>query len=142
MLVGDGPLAAGLEVPARDAGVSMLGERDDVPELMRNADLFVFPSLPEGEGMPGVLIEAGLSGLPVVATDVPGVRTVVDDTVTGHVVATGDLAGLCDLVDQLLSDPGRLHEMGAAARSRCQAEFTMDVSARRWRDLLDEIGRR
>jgi glycosyltransferase involved in cell wall biosynthesis len=141
-LVGDGPLAAELETSAREAGVEMLGERADVPELMRNADLFVFPSLPEGEGMPGVLIEAGLSGLAVVATEVPGARSVVEEAHTGCVVDTADLVGLCDTADRLLSDPGRLRAMGAAARSRCEAEFTMDASALRWRDLLDDLCRR
>ena len=58
-------------------GVELLGPRSDVPELLRSADVFVFTSLPTGEGMPGVLIEAGLSGLPAVSTPVPGAATVV-----------------------------------------------------------------
>ena len=55
----------------------------------------VFPSLPEGEGMPGVLIEAGLSGLCVLATAVPGVSDVVLNGVTGAVVEVSDFSGLC-----------------------------------------------
>ena len=89
--------------------------------------MFVFPSLPEGEGMPGVLIEAGLSGLPVVATDVPGVRSVVEDGVTGSVVGIQDMAALCDHVCDLLEAPERRKTMGDAARSRCESKFGMQV---------------
>ena len=73
-MIGDGPLRDALALPAEKARVELLGSRSDVAEQMRRADLMIFPSRPEGEGMPGVLIEAGLSGLPVVATAVPGVR--------------------------------------------------------------------
>jgi len=67
-LIGDGPLRDTVAGPAREAGVELLGPRSDVAERMRLADVMVFCSRPAGEGMPGVLIEAGLSGLPVVAT--------------------------------------------------------------------------
>ena len=72
LIVGDGPLAGDLAVLAADQGMELLGPRSDVPELLRRSDVFVFASLPTGEGMPGVLIEAGLSGLPSVSTPVPG----------------------------------------------------------------------
>jgi glycosyltransferase involved in cell wall biosynthesis len=135
-MVGDGPLRSGLEEGAAAAGVEALGERGDVPELMRGADVFVFPSLPEGEGMPGVLIEAGLSGLPVVATDVPGVGSVVEEGVTGSIVGIDDFDALCDRVSDLLADSGRRRTMGSAARSRCESEFSIEVCAKRWRELL------
>ena len=64
--------------------------RSDIAEQLRSADVFVFPSAPAGEGMPGVLIEAGLSGLPVVATAVPGVASVLADGQTGIVVEVDD----------------------------------------------------
>ena len=70
-VVGEGPLGSDLVPAAAAAKVDLLGRRPDVPELLRQADLLVFPSEAAGEGMPGVLIEAGLSGLPVVATAVP-----------------------------------------------------------------------
>jgi glycosyltransferase involved in cell wall biosynthesis len=141
-LVGDGPLRKDLEEPASAAGVAILGERGDIPELMRSADLFVFPSLPEGEGMPGVLIEAGLSGLPVLATDVPGASTVVKEGVTGSVFATADLASMSVRACELLADRGRRTAMGEAARSRCESAFGMEVSAKGWRELLDGLAAR
>jgi glycosyltransferase involved in cell wall biosynthesis len=141
LLVGDGPLRSELDMSAPGSGVEMLGERSDVPALMREADLFVFPSLPEGEGMPGVLIEAGLSGLAVVATAVPGVRSVVENGVTGSVVGTSDFAALCDCASDLLSDRDRLKKMGAAARLRCESMFSIEVCVSRWRGLLHDISK-
>jgi len=139
LVVGDGPERSELDAPAAASGVEMLGERTDVPELMRDADLFVFPSLPEGEGMPGVLIEAGLSGIAVLATDVPGVTSVVEDGVTGSVLGTSDFAALAERAFDLLSEPDRLKAMGVAARARCESMFTIEVCVSRWRDLLREL---
>ena len=91
--IGDGPLRGALAGPAQAARVELLGSRSDVAELLRESDIMVFPSRPAGEGMPGVLIEAGLSGVPVVACDVPGVHTVLSDGETGLVVAPDDRVG-------------------------------------------------
>ena len=77
--------------PAKHSDVELMGARSDVPALLRQADLLVFPGLPAGEGMPGVLIEAGLCGVPVVTTAVPGVGLIVADGETGIVVAVNDL---------------------------------------------------
>lgn len=136
---GDGPMRSQLDEAARRAGVELPGAVGDVGDLMRRADLLVFPSEPEGEGMPGVLIEAGLSGLPVVATDVAGVRDVVADGVSGIVVPVEDLAALVQASAELLSDRERRQSMGAAARARCNELFTMRSSATRWRELLAEL---
>jgi glycosyltransferase involved in cell wall biosynthesis len=138
-LVGDGPLFETLQPLASAAGVDMLGRRDDAPEL-RRADIFVFPSLPTGEGMAGVLIDAGLTGVPIVATDAPGVTDVVAHGETGLVVPVDDRQGLVEAVASLVIDRDRRLEMGRAARARCQ-RFTIGASADRWRQLIDEIRR-
>ena len=117
-MVGDGPLYEILRPLAAAAGVEMLGRRDDAPEI-RRADIFVFPSQPTGEGMAGVLIDAGLSGLPTVATDAPGVTDVVVSGETGLVVPSDDQEGLIDAVASLVKDPVRRRAMGAAARTHC-----------------------
>ena len=137
--VGDGPLRTSIEDAARRADVEMAGASDDVAGVMRRADLLVFPSLPEGEGMPGVLIEAGLSGLPVVATAVAGVRDVVESGVTGTVVPVEDFGALVEATAELVADGERRLSMGEAARARCSQLFTMRASAARWRDLLDRL---
>lgn len=138
--VGDGPLRPRLEDAARRAGVELPGASHDVAEVMRQADLLVFPSAREGEGMPGVLIEAGLSGLPVVATAVAGVRDIVTDGVTGTIVPVDDFEALADAAAQLCVDHERRLSMAMAARARCVELFTMRASASRWRDVLAEMG--
>ncbi len=112
VVCGDGPLAPSLAGPAAAAGVELLGSRSDVAEVLRGADVFVFPSLPTGEGMPGVLIEAGLTGLPVVATAVPGVRTIVEDGTSGFVVDVDDLDAMVEATARLLLWPGPASDHG------------------------------
>jgi glycosyltransferase involved in cell wall biosynthesis len=137
-MVGDGPLAATLVPQASSQRVELLGSRSDVPDLLRCADIFLFTSLPTGEGMPGVLIEAGLSGLPVVATIVPGVTTILRDGDTGLIV-DGPADSIVAAVKGLLDDRDRRTAMGASARSRCVAEFSLDLMAERWRATLQSV---
>ena len=135
VIVGDGPLAGTLGPLAAAHDVELLGLRRDVPELLRSSDVFLFTSLPAGEGMPGVLIEAGLSGLPVVSTPVPGASTVLCDGRTG-VIVEDTVASLAAAVRSLLDDPDRRAEMGVSARNRCESEFNLDLMAHRWRTAL------
>jgi glycosyltransferase involved in cell wall biosynthesis len=135
LMVGDGPLAGTLAPLAAAQGVELLGPRSDVPELLRRSDVFVFTSLPTGEGMPGVLIEAGLSGLPAVSTPVPGAATVLCDGRTG-VIVDDSVAMMVAAVGKLLDDPDRRAAMGDSARTWCESAFTVDLMAQRWRGAL------
>lgn len=139
ILVGDGPLAGTLAREAEGLPVELMGSRPDVPALLASADVLVFTSRPAGEGMPGVLIEAGLAGIPVVATEVAGARTVIDDGTSGRVVAVDDLDALVEAVRALVADPAARARMGAAARSRCLDRFTLDASASAWQTIIDEL---
>ena len=96
----------------------------DLPRLLWASDMVLLTS--DTEGVPGVLIEAGLSGLPVVATDVGYVRDVVVPGRTGHVVPRRDAAAIGTAVMGALDDAGA---MGAEARRHCVEMFDMvDVS--------------
>ncbi len=139
VIVGDGPLSEALAPLAAEAGVEMLGRRDDIPEILADADVFVFTGVSEGEGMPGVLIEAGLAGLPAVATAVSGAGTVIVHGVTGLVVPVDDLDALVDALHQLVIDSRLRGRMGAAARQRCLEHFTLDASAAHWQELFDRV---
>jgi glycosyltransferase involved in cell wall biosynthesis len=140
VMVGDGPLAATLRSDAMSKGVEVLGARQDVPELLRAADVLLFPSLPAGEGMPGVLIEAGLSGVACVSTRVPGAAEVIEEGVTGLLVGDGPDA-MVEAVGRLLDDEVQRSTMGAAARIRCESEFSLDLMARRWQTVLQQLVR-
>lgn len=121
-VAGDGPLLSRLKERAEDLVsadfVRILGNRDDVPELMRDADILFMPSLWEGFGIAAV--EAMASGLPVVAGDVPGLRSVVGQD-TGLLVdpmCEGSQAGA---LAELLVDPCKAVGMGneGMKRARC-----------------------
>jgi glycosyltransferase involved in cell wall biosynthesis len=138
-LIGDGPLRDAVAGPAKAAGVELLGSRSDVADQIRRADVLVFPSRPTGEGMPGVLIEAGLSGVPVVSTAVPGVKSVVKDGETGLVVGVDDLPAMVAAVATLLDDPGRRAAMGRAARQHCLDNFSLAQVGARWASVLQPL---
>ena len=138
-IVGDGPLLDTVRREAVGLGVDVLGRRHDVPEILASSSVLLLTSA--SEGMPGVLIEAGLAGIPVVTTAVSGAGTVVDHGVTGFVVGLDDTRGLVDAASRLLAEPDLRRRMGAAARQRCLERFTMTASARRWDDVLDGLRR-
>ncbi len=117
--------------------VRFLGHRDDVPELLAAADVFAFPSVYEGLG--GALIEAMALGLPVVASDIPAVREVVENGLTADLVAPGDPVALGEAVARLLSDRDRLKAYGDQGRRRFEREYTLAESTSRMLALYDEV---
>jgi glycosyltransferase involved in cell wall biosynthesis len=135
-MVGDGAMMASLRRPASEIGVELLGWREDVVTEYQKSDLLLFPSAPDGEGMPGVLIEAGLCGLPAVATQVAGAPDVIDDGITGRVVPVRDREGFTSAVRELVLNPDRRLEMGAAARAKCDRDFGMHAVATRWDEVI------
>lgn len=138
-IVGDGPQRSALDERASALGVEVLGIRDDVPRLLRESAVLVMTSSPDTEGMPGVLIEAGMSGIPVVTTAAAGARDVVDDGVTGFVVASERAEALAARVGELLQDPALRSRMGQAARARCIQLFSLEALAQRWHELVAEL---
>lgn len=132
LLAGEGPLRAKLAATAEqlgiDAQVRLLGPRDDVPDLLSAANLFVLPSL--WEGLPMALLEAMASGLPVVATEVSGSRQVVAPGETGIIVPIRDPVALATAMHQVLADPARARQMGQAGRECAVREHSVERQAR------------
>ena len=126
LLAGEGPLLDQCVALAAERGVShavrFLGQRDDVPDLLGAADLFVLSS--RFEGLPLAIIEAMDAGLPVVSTMVGGTDEVVIDGVTGRLVPPGDVAALATAVAATVGDRQAAAAMGAAGQARFQAFFT------------------
>ena len=98
------------------------------------ADVVLLTS--HSEGLPGVLIEAGLRALPTVTTDVGFVRDIIADAETGFVVASRDPAVLARALQLALDDHDRL---GSAARRRCRERFDLESAARQWDELLGSL---
>jgi glycosyltransferase involved in cell wall biosynthesis len=122
---GDGELAAELSSTARDLGrsVRLLGWRADVEKVYAAADLVLLTS--DNEGMPVSLIEAGLAGVPVVATNVGSVSEVVNDGATG-LLTRCDAGDLARSVIRLLHDDSLRRQMGRAAASWSRGQFGPD----------------
>lgn len=123
----DGAATAEVREAARPLGerVRFLGHRHDVPEVLAAADLFAFPSRYEGLG--GAVIEAMALGLPVVASDLPALREVVEADGTGLLVPPDDPASLAGALDRLLADDHTRRRMGDAGRQRFLDRFTLDA---------------
>jgi glycosyltransferase involved in cell wall biosynthesis len=139
LVAGDGPERAALEARAADVApgrVHFAGTLPGPGAALAAADVVVLPS--RTEGMPGVLIEAGLAGVAAVATDVGGVGQIVRDGETGVLVPRGDVAALTDGVRRGLA---AAPDLGRAARRRCLAEFEIGPVADRWVALLDDLRR-
>lgn len=127
-LVGDGPCRRSAERMASRLGiagcVSFLGRRTDVAPILAAAQIFVLVS--RFEGFPISVLEAMRAGLPVVATDVGGVREAVVDGETGFLVPRGDPVVLRERLRRLIADPALRERMGKAGRERFLRRFKVD----------------
>ena len=122
-------MAALLRAARLGERLRLLGSRDDVPSLLAAADIFVLPSY--FEGLPMSVIEAMLTGLPVVACDVRGPREQVVAGVTGLLVAPRGVGSLAEALRRLVRDPAERAAMGAAGRTRALQHYCeADVLAR------------
>jgi glycosyltransferase involved in cell wall biosynthesis len=145
-LVGDGSLRNRLPALARQLGLEgMVRFRGAVPpsqmpDVYRHADVFVLPSIVEG--MPNVVLEAMASGLPVVATRVPGCDELVEVGRTGFLVPPGDSHGLADRIGRLAAHPDLRFAMSIDARDNAQRRSWNQV-ARAYLSIYEGIaGRR
>jgi glycosyltransferase involved in cell wall biosynthesis len=114
--------------------VRRLGYRTDVAALLAAADIFTLPS--HFEGLPMSVIEAMLTGLPVVATDIRGPREQVVDGETGFLVPPAATAPLAAALNRLVADPALRAAMGEAARLRALDRYDEAQIVARTLDLL------
>nr|WP_269142515.1 glycosyltransferase family 4 protein [Acetobacter garciniae] len=116
-------MAGCLEDASRQLGdrLKILGYRTDIPALLAAADIFTLPS--HFEGLPMSIIEAMLTGLPVVATDIRGPREQVVPGRTGLLVQPGTIEPLAAALNQLVSDPQQAAAMGEMGRERALSLF-------------------
>lgn len=141
LLVGDGEQRGDLEAQVRSLGLSEMvtfaGLRADISDILTELDLFVLPSL--WEGMPNAVLEAMVTGLPVVATAVGGTPEVVSDGVTGLLVPPHDPTVLAQALTTLLQDPDLRRKMGQAGRKRVMQCFTAERMVERTEQLYMQL---
>lgn len=131
-VVGDGELRRELEETTRRLGladtVRFLGQRRDVPDLMRTFDCFVLSSVIEG--MPNALLEAMALGRPVVTTSAGGSAEVVIDGESGLVVPPADPDALANAIERVLRDADFARRIAASGERRVREQFSLDAMLR------------
>jgi glycosyltransferase involved in cell wall biosynthesis len=136
---GNAGLARALAETGHGGQFLLLGERDDVPDLLQAFDLFCLSS--RTEGFPNVVGEAMACGVPCVVTDVGDAAMLVGDT--GWVVPKEDPAALGEALRQAALEPAaRRRHRAAAARQRIVDEFSMERVCQRFGELQESVWRR
>lgn len=149
LLVGDGPLEAGMKALATSIGVAdrcvFLGKVSDeeLPLYFHACDVFVLPSVAPTEAYGIVQLEAMACGKPVVSTNLPtGVPFVNLHGQTGLIVPPADEQALATAINKLLDDPGLRQKYGGFAKQRVEREFTreamIDKVYRLYQRVMDE----
>jgi glycosyltransferase involved in cell wall biosynthesis len=104
--------------------VRFLGHREDVPDLLAAADVFVFPSF--YEGLPGAVMEAMALALPIVASDIEPVREIVQEGRNAILVRTASAEDLASAIERILEDRLMTQEFGRRSREIFEEQFTLE----------------
>ena len=136
VIAGDGPLLDAVRGRGEGMGgrVRVLGPVDDVRTVLAAADALLLTS--RTEGVPGVLIEAALTGLPAIASEVGGVPSALVDGETGVLAAHGDLDGFVSGAEAVIAQSGA---MGESARDLCSQRFSLSIVGDAWESLIGDV---
>lgn len=146
VIAGSGKIEQELRAMIKDLGLNdrilLLGFRHDLPSFLKGLDIFVFASLQEG--MPNAVLEAMAAGLPIVASDIPGVRELIEPGVRGILVKPGDDAAFAQQIERLLKDRPVSARLGENASSwvseNHDQERMFETLERRLKDMLRSAG--
>ena len=141
VIVGDGPCRESCVQLLAEAGLSdcvyLIGERNDVAELMRAMDIFVLPSL--GEGISNTILEAMATSLPVVATQVGGNPELVQSSVTGRLVPADAPQAMAQALFEYVCDAHLRHSHGSAGRSIIEQHFSLPTMVAAYMQVYDAV---
>jgi glycosyltransferase involved in cell wall biosynthesis len=138
VIIGDGDLRPVYEAAAHSLGlaerVTFTGRvsNEELPDYYRLADVTVLPSLTMGEAFGLVLVESMACGTPVVASNLPGVRTVVADGQDGFLIQPGNINDLAEKLNHLLKDAEMQAEMGRRGRKKVEELYA-------WPKVTDQL---
>jgi glycosyltransferase involved in cell wall biosynthesis len=124
-----------------EGSIEYLGEADDVRPFLQRADCVVLPSYREGS--PRSLLEAASAGRPVIASDIPGCREIVEDGQTGLLCRAKDSADLAEKMEMIAGLPEETRrEMGRRGRRKVETEFDERIVLDQYTLALDALGSR
>lgn len=141
VMVGDGPERARLQhyrdqVCAHES-VRFVGQRTDAIELLSAADVLWNGSLYEGQS--NTILEAMSLGIPVVATDIPGTRDLIEHDRSGFLFKVGDVANLTRHTNLLLREPSLAARLGTAAAIQAREQFSVERMVSRHSELYEQL---
>jgi len=140
VIVGSGPLRKELEEKAHKNGISVqfLGNipHRRLPQILNSCDLFILPSLYEGH--PKALLEAMACGLPVIGTDVPGIRELITHRETGYFCGTSP-EEIKEAIKEVMADKELRERMGRNAREFVVKNFSLERILKMELELLQEL---
>lgn len=139
-LAGDGPLFNPYKSKINDLGLSgrfvLLGNRDDIPKLLADSDLFVFPSL--YEGLPISLLEALASGVPVICSAIPAVSDIICDGQNGKLVPVRDSKALAKGIIEVLCSETLRTKFSINGRKLVEERFSISNMGYNYKKLFEE----
>lgn len=142
-LAGDGPLRdalqARIEALSLQGVVRLLGQRDDVAELIEAADALVLPSL--REGLSNVILEGMMGGKPVVASRAGGNVELIEDDRSGLLFEVGQAPALAAAIERLAHDAGLRQRLGEGAQQRAEAAFSIPSMVQAYEQHYREAAR-
>jgi glycosyltransferase involved in cell wall biosynthesis len=140
-IAGEGPDRASLETLIRELNLggraTLLGLRDDIPDLLCAADIFVMAS--HYEGLTCAALEALAASKPIVATSVEGLRDTVLPDQTGYLVAPDDANAFAAAIAQLAAQPALRDQFGRRARQDAEERFSLDGMVRRYENVYKSL---
>jgi glycosyltransferase involved in cell wall biosynthesis len=141
VIAGEGDLMNGLKELAKQLGIErdvfFIGRCEDVGRLLAISNVGVLSS--KAEGFANAILEYMAAGLPVVATDVGGVREAITEGEAGYIVSSGDHEKMAEGIVKLLSDPERARSMGILGRSIVEENFSFEHHLRNTLELYEEL---
>jgi glycosyltransferase involved in cell wall biosynthesis len=132
IIVGDGREANNYRELVDNLGLTSLVHflkkvpHNELPPVYAAADIFILPSVIQ-EAFPLVVLEAMACGKPVIVSNLPGVRSMIDDGENGYLVQPGNLQDLVNKIKLLLASPDKRREFGACGRSKVNKQYTWEV---------------
>ena len=145
LVVGDGDLRPFYERLTQEKNlwgrIHFMGQvsEEEKPQYFRAADMHVFPSIDRSEAFGLVALEAAASGLPTIASNLPGVNVVVQDPQTGMLITPDQPEELQKALMRLLQDRGLREAMGSAARERAEEFFSWEACLSPLEALYEEL---
>ena len=141
-IVGDGDLKPQYEKQTKELDitnkVNFWGKdsNEKLPEIYRQADLFVLPSINKNEAFGLVLLEAMASGVPVIASALPGVRTVFQDNIQGLLAKPGDSDDLKNKIEKILNNDEKRKQMGLKARKLVLEKYSWEEVGKKLNNII------